>query len=65
MGSVSEDDQDPLGGVQVFGIGYEQMEDGADDGSSNESSSSRSFSDEDAGKEADLIRQFLSLSIAF
>jgi len=51
--SDSEDDEDPLGGMQVSGMEKQQSEEGADASSSNESSSSRSFSDEDSGEEAD------------
>lgn len=53
MESDSEDDEDPVSGMQVSGMGYEQTEEGADANSSDESSSSRSFSDEDSGEEAD------------
>jgi hypothetical protein len=51
--SDSEDNEDPLGGMQVSGMGYQQTEEGADASSSDESSSSSSFSDEDFGADAD------------
>jgi hypothetical protein len=52
--SDSEDDEDPLTGMRVSGMGYEQTEEGADASSSDESSSSRSSSHEDFGEDMDL-----------